>query len=230
VIAGRLARDGACVALAARDTRGLAEVVEELSAAGGDAAAFELDVRSVASIRKAVAEVEERLGPVDILVNNAGLQRLRLAVDVTEDDWDVVHQTNLRGAFFMAQAVGRGMVVRGAGSIVNVASMAAFKAVSERAAYNSSKAGLVMLTKTLAVEWGPHGVRVNAVAPTFIETEMGRLWLDRPGVRDRLLETIPTRRLPTAEEVAAAVAWLVSPEASSINGTILPVDGGVGVT
>jgi NAD(P)-dependent dehydrogenase (short-subunit alcohol dehydrogenase family) len=163
-------------------------------------------------------------------VNNAGVNRLRLALDVTEDDWDFVLDTNLRAPFFVAQAVGRGMVARGRGRIVNVASMAAFKAVTERSAYNSSKAGLVHLTRTLAVEWGPSGVRVNAVAPTFVDTELAAHWLDRPGVRERIESSIPIRRLPSVEEVASAVGYLVSPAADALNGITLPVDGGFGAT
>ena len=134
--------------------------------------------------------------------------------------------TDLRAPFFLAQAVARRMVPRGRGRIVNVASMAAFKAVPERSAYNSAKAGLVHLTRTLAVEWGPLGLRVNSVAPTFVDTELAAHWLNRDGVRERIEAGMPIRRLPSVEEVAAAVAWLVSPDAAAINGVTLPVDGG----
>ena len=192
--------------------------------------AFELDVRDVQSLAPAVDRIEAELGPVEILVNNAGVQRLRLALDVTEEDWDFVLDTNLRAAFFMAQAVARRMVPHGRGRIVNVASMAAFKAVPERAAYNSAKAALVQLTRTLAVEWGPLGLRVNAVAPTFVDTELAAHWLNRDGVRERIEAGMPIRRLPSVEEVAAAVAYLVSPDAAAINGVTLPVDGGFGAT
>jgi len=181
-------------------------------------------------IASAVAQVEADLGPIDILVNNAGMQRLRPALEVSEEDWDLVLDTNLRGAFFVAQAVGRRMVPRGRGAIVNVASMAAFKTNPERAAYNASKAGLVAVTKSLALEWADRGIRVNGIAPTFVETELAGLWLDRPGVRERTLASIPLHRLPSVEEVAAAVAYLVGPDSSAITGVVLPVDGGVGVT
>jgi len=229
-VALRLAAAGARVAVAARDLAPLVTVVEEIEALGVRGLGVRMDVADVAALPGHVAEIERSLGPIDILVNNAGTQRLRLALDVSEDDWDVVFATNLRGAFFMAQAVGRGMVARGRGRIVNIASMAALKALPERAAYNSSKAGLIMLTKSLAIEWGPAGVRVNAIAPTFVDTELSGHWLNRPGVRERIEATIPIRRLPSPDEVAAAVEYLVSPGADAINGVVLPVDGGIGST
>ncbi|MBM4407006.1 MAG: glucose 1-dehydrogenase [Chloroflexi bacterium] len=229
-IALHLAREGADVALGGRDLDALAAVVAEVEAIGALGFGLRFDVTDTAAIPALVAEIEAALGPIDILVNNAGINRLRLALDVTEEDWDRVVDTNLRGAFFVAQAVGRGMVARGRGRIVNVASMAAFKAVQERSAYNSSKAGLVHLTKTLAVEWGPAGVRVNAVAPTFVETDLAAQWLDRPGFRERIVSSLPIRRLPSEDEVAAAVGYLVSAAADAINGITLPVDGGAGAT
>jgi 2-deoxy-D-gluconate 3-dehydrogenase len=227
-IALRLAADGTTVAAIGRDRGALDETVRAIETGGGRARAIELDVREVPALGAAVERIEAELGPVEALVNNAGVQRLRLALDVSEDDWDFVLDTDLRAPFFLAQAVARRMVPRGHGRIVNVASMAAFRAVPERAAYNSAKAGLVHLTRTLAVEWGPLGLRVNAVAPTFVDTELAAHWLNRDGVRERIEAGIPIRRLPTVEEVAAAVAYLVSPDAAAINGITLPVDGGFG--
>ena len=229
-IATHLASLGADVAVGGRDLDALARVVADVETLGVRGFGLRFEVTDTPSLPALVAEIESALGPIDILVNNAGVNRLRLALDVSEDDWDFVLGTNLRGAFFVAQAVGRGMVERGRGRIVNVASMAAFKAVPERAAYNSSKAALVQLTNTLAVEWGPSGVRVNAVCPTFIETELAAHWLSRPGVREAIEAGMPIRRLPTVDEVAAAVGYLVSPGADAINGVALPVDGGFGVT
>ena len=229
-VARRLGGDGAHVAVTARDPATLEETLADLAGEGVRGLAVALDVTSNPWVASAVAQVQEELGPIDILVNNAGMQRLRPALDVSEEDWDVVLDTNLRGAFFVAQAVGRGMVARGRGRIVNIASMAAFKTNPERAAYNASKAGLIAVTKSLALEWADRGVRVNAIAPTFVETELSGVWLDRPGVRERTHAAIPIHRLPSVEEVAAAVAYLVSPAADAITGIVLPVDGGVGVT
>ena len=227
-VARRLATDGALVAVTARDRGSLAGTLDEIAAAGTAGLAVDLEVRDTESMRRAVDAVEAGLGPIEVLVNNAGVQRLRPALELTEEDWDFVLDANLRGAFFMAQAVGRGMVARGYGRIINVASLSAFKALPERAAYNASKAGLLAVTRSLAVEWGPFGVTANAVAPTFVETELAGLWLNRPGVREALVVASPIRRLPTVDEVAAAVAFLASPESGAINGTVLGVDGGLG--
>ena len=229
-VAVALAEAGASVAVTARRHQDLDGILAELRTAGHTAIGVELDVRDTGSIGRAVEQVVQALGPIDILVNNAGMQRLRLALEVTEDDWDAVLDTNLRGAFFVAQAVGRGMVERGCGRIVNIASLAAFRAGRERAAYNSSKAGLAMLTRTLAIEWGPAGVTVNGVAPTFVETELAALTLDRPGERERVIESIPLGRLPTVADVAAAVLFLVAPASAVISGAVIPVDGGLGAT
>jgi len=227
-VAIELARLGADVAITSRDRASLDPIAYDLNLAGRRSMAVVIDVRNVAGIDAAVEAVETGLGPIEILVNNAGVQRLRAALEVTVDDWDFVLETNLRGAFFMAQAVARRMVRRGHGRIVNVASMAAFRAVPDRAPYSASKAGLVMLTRALAVEWGPLGLRVNGVAPTFVETDLGAQTLNRPGVRESLTGSIPAGRLPTVEDVAAAISWLVSPGAEIINGVTIPVDGGLG--
>ena len=173
-------------------------------------------------------KIERQLGPIDALVNNAGIQRLSAAVDVTEPDWDDVLDTNLKGAFFCAQAVGRGMLARGSGAIVNIASAAAMVAVADRAAYSASKAGLVMLTKVLALEWAPRGVRVNAVAPTFVDTELGRATLDQPGRREKIVSRIPLGRLAEITDVVAATQFLLNAGASGfITGHVLTVDGGL---
>jgi len=226
-IALELARAGASVAVTARGVGDLAGTAREIEAAGTSALAVALEVRDRASIRAAAETVEERLGPVDILVNNAGVQRLRHALDVTEDDWDFVLDTNLRGLFFCCQELGRRMVERRRGKIVNVSSAAGLIPSAERAAYASSKAAVLTLTRVLAVEWAAHGVTVNAVAPTFVETELAAQTLDRPGAREAILARIPLRRLATVEDVAAAVRYLASPAADYLTGTTISVDGGL---
>ncbi len=226
-VALELACAGAAVAVTARNVADLADTVRAVDAAGGRALAVPLEVRDLASIRAAADAVEDRLGPIDVLVNNAGVQRLRRALDVTEDDWDYVLDTNLRGLFFCCQELGRRMVARGRGKIVNVSSTAGSIPSAERAAYASSKAAVLMLTRVLAVEWADSGITVNAVAPTFVETELAAQTLDRPGAREAILARIPLRRLATVEDVAAAVRYLASPAADFLTGTTINVDGGL---
>jgi NAD(P)-dependent dehydrogenase (short-subunit alcohol dehydrogenase family) len=227
-VALALARDGWDVAVTGRSPEPLSETVAEIEKIGARGLAWPADVRSPGAIADAVAEVERRLGPVQALVNNAGIQRLSAAADVTEADWDDVLDTNLKGAFFCAQAVGRGMLARGSGAIVNIASAAALVAVADRAAYAASKAGLVMLTKVLALEWAPRGVRVNAVAPTFVDTALGRATLDQSGSREKIIGRIPLGRLAEITDVVAATRFLLSAEASGfITGHVLTVDGGL---
>jgi NAD(P)-dependent dehydrogenase (short-subunit alcohol dehydrogenase family) len=155
-----------------------------------------------------VARAAEAFGEVDILVNNAGVARTGPAEDVTEADWDFVLDTNLKGAFFVAQAIGKRMLARGRGRIVNVSSQAGLVGLRDHAAYCASKAGLGLLTKVLAVEWGPRGVTVNAVAPTVILTPMGeQVWGD-PAVGALMLAKIPLGRFGRPVEVAGVVAFL----------------------
>jgi 2-deoxy-D-gluconate 3-dehydrogenase len=227
-VAVALADDGWRVALLGRRREVLEQTLTEVGARGVDAITVTADVRDPDAIASAVHEVEERLGAVRALINNAGVQRLSPALDVTESDWDAVLDTNLKGAFFCAQAVGRGMVGRNAGTIVNVASAAALVAVADRVAYAASKAGLVMLTRVLALEWATHGVRVNAVAPTFVETELARQTLDQPGMRDQIIARIPMGRLAAAGDIVGAVRFLLDDAASGfVTGQVVAIDGGL---
>lgn len=223
-----LAEDGWDVALLGRSADALATALQAVENAGARGLAVVCDVCRPAETTAAVARVEAELGPIHALVNNAGVQRLASALTVEEADWDAVLDTNLKGAFFCAQAVGRVMTPRGAGAIVNVASAAAVIAVADRAAYAASKAGLVMITRILALEWAEYGVRVNAVAPTFVDTELGRLTLGLPGRRDEIVARIPMKRLAQPSDVVAAVRFLLDPEASGfITGQLLAIDGGL---
>jgi 3-oxoacyl-[acyl-carrier protein] reductase len=191
------------------------------------ALAVDLEVTDAASIAAAIARTEDELGPIAVLVNNAGIQRLGTVLEQTEAEWDEIHAVNLKGAFLVAQAVARGMVTRHDGCIVNVASAAGLVPFTGRVGYAAAKAGMIMLTRTFAHELARDGIRVNAVAPTFVDTELGRLTLDQPGARAVLEARIPLGRVGTPEDVAAAVRYLVSPDAAFITGTVLPVDGGV---
>ena len=202
------------------------ETVAEVGALGRHALALPLDVRDAASVGALVPAASDRFGRVDVLVNNAGVQIPRSALDVSERDWDAVVDVNLRGAFFVAQAVGRAMTEAGSGAIVNIASQMGLVGYYKRAAYCSAKAGLVNLTRVLALEWAPRGVRVNAVAPTFVRTPLTASTFADPELAEDIPRRIPLGRLAQPEEVAAAVVFLASPAAAMITGHTLPVDGG----
>ena len=226
-IAVKLAEAGANVAITARRMESLAKTASLIEGLGRRCLPVELEVTDLSGIRTSIGLVEGGLGPIDILVNNAGINIPRPATEVTEEQWDQILNVNLKGAFFCSKEVARGMIDRGKGKIVNVSSAAGLIPMEERAAYSSSKAGLLMLTRVLALEWAPHQITVNAVAPTFIETELAAQTLDRPGMRDYLLSRIPLNRLAKVEDLAGAVVYLCSPAADFITGTVIPVDGGL---
>ncbi len=186
-----------------------------------------MDVTDVASVRAGVDLVASEYGRLDILVNNAGLNVPQGVFDVDEESWDAVLDTNLKGAFFAAQAAARHMVAgEEGGRIVNVASQAGVVGIEERSAYGASKAGVVLLTKVLAIELAPHAITVNSVAPTFVSTELTRATLEDPDWRERILSRIPLGRVGEVEDVAAAVLYLASPAAAMVTGHTLLVDGG----
>ncbi len=205
------------------------EVVETIEAAGGSASAIGLNVLDLGNIQSCVAETVATHGRIDILVNNAGVNVRRDAFEVTEADWDAVLDVNLKGVFFMAQAVGRVMRDQDpqGGSIINMASIMGLIGYYQRASYCSSKAGVVNLTRNLAVEWAPSKIRVNAVCPTFVDTELTRPMFEaQPEFLDDILRRTPLGRLATPEEIAATVVYLASPGAAMVHGHALPVDGG----
>jgi 3-oxoacyl-[acyl-carrier protein] reductase len=220
-----LARAGARVALGARQRDRLERVAAEIRGAGGEACVFEIDMSSNESIRAAFAAAANELGRIDILVNNAGVTRDGLAMRMKKDDWDLVLQTNLSGAFFAIQQVLPAMVRERWGRIVNISSVTGECGNPGQANYVASKAGLIGLTKSLAQEMASRNITVNAVAPGFIETDMTDVL--GAAVRERLLGTIPMKRLGTPEDVAAAVRFLASDEAGYITGHVLNVYGGM---
>ena len=195
---------------------------------GGDAPteSVRMELRDVDSVRDAVDAVVERHGKLDVLVNNAGVGTNHDALDATEEEWDELMDVNLKGLFFACQAAGRHMVERGYGRIVNMSSQAGHVGIRRHAAYSASKGGVELLTKVLALEWGQHGVTVNAVAPTFIRTPGTAERLDRPEFLADVLDRIPIGRVGTTTEVAAAVIFLASRNAGLVNGTSILVDGG----
>lgn len=225
-LARALAHAGATVAAAARDTAALAQLVSEITAEGGTAAAFALDVRSPAQIATVMQAVRARFGRLDILVNNAGLGANHPALDVTEADWDEMMDVNLKGLFFCCQAAGRIMLAQGHGRIVNMSSQASVVGIRDHAVYCATKGGVNQLTRVLALEWSARGVTVNAVAPTFIYTPGTAERLDDPDYLDGVLARLPIGRVGTIADVAAAVIYLASPAGAMVSGTVLLVDGG----
>jgi NAD(P)-dependent dehydrogenase (short-subunit alcohol dehydrogenase family) len=186
-----------------------------------------VDLSSAGNISGFAESLQQESGGIDLLVNNAGVNVPKPALELTEDDWDTVFDTNLKGTFFLTTALARHWVAAGTpGAIVNIASQAGIVAIEERAAYGTSKAGMIHLTKILALEWAAAGIRVNAVAPTFVRTELTASTLSRPDWAAELLSRIPIGRFGEPEDVAGAVAFLLSDAASLITGHTLAVDGG----
>jgi NAD(P)-dependent dehydrogenase (short-subunit alcohol dehydrogenase family) len=224
-LAKALAHAGASVAVAARDQPSLERLADEIRVDGGEALAVELDVRDVAQISTAFAQVREHFGSLDVLVNNAGLGANHPAVDITESDWDEMMDVNLRGLFFACQAAGRIMLAQGHGRIINMSSQAGVVGIREHAVYSASKGGVNLLTKVLALEWSNRGVTVNAVAPTFIYTPGTAERLDQPEYLAGVLDRLPIGRVGTTTDVAGAVLYLASPAGGMVSGHVLVVDG-----
>jgi NAD(P)-dependent dehydrogenase (short-subunit alcohol dehydrogenase family) len=221
-----LARAGADIFGVSRTASDLEALGDEVRVLGVRYASYVADIASVAAAED-VAGRAEAFGAVDILVNSAGVARTGPAEDVTEDAWDDVLDTNLKGAFFVSQAVGRNMLDRGTGRIVNVSSQAGIVGLRDHVAYCASKAGLGLLTKVLAIEWGPRGVAVNAVAPTVIVTPGTAPALEDPAFRADVLERIAgLHRVGEPMDVAGAVVFLASPAAALITGDTILIDGG----
>lgn len=225
-IALRLARGGAKVVINYRGSESAAnEVVNEIVAGGGKAIAVQADVSQAAEAQALIESAKEAYGRVDILVNNAGTTRDTLLMRMTEEDWDVVLDTNLKGSFNCIKAAARQMMRQRYGRIVNITSVAGIAGNPGQANYASAKAGLIGLTKTVAKELGSRGITCNAVAPGLVSTDLtASLPQD---LVDIAIERTPLGRIGTAEEMAAAVAFLASDEASFVTGQILAVDGGL---
>jgi NAD(P)-dependent dehydrogenase (short-subunit alcohol dehydrogenase family) len=225
-----LAHAGFSLAITATRVDNLLAVRDKLRASGTEALLLELDLRLQESIKQCVAAVLARFGQIDVLVNNAATTLRRKAIDVTRAEWDDLIGANLTGTFFLTQQVGRHLIGRGAnGQIVTITSTHAFVGTAGRSTYGISKAGLVQMTRMLAIEWAEHGVTVNAVAPGRLMTESPSRATTRAdrSYMEAMLKRIPLNRLATAQEVAATVAFLVSPAARSITGQTIILDGGL---
>ena len=220
-----LARAGATVALAARSADKLAALADEITASGGQAAAFTLDVASEESLKSGAKAVLERYGKVEILVNNAGITRDGLMMRMKRADWDDVLSTNLTGAFLLTQALLPAMLKNRWGRIINITSVVGRTGQAGQVNYASSKAGLIGLTRSLAREVASRGITANAVAPGYIETPMTAVLDDKQ--REAMMAAIPLGRPGTAEDIAQSVAFLASDAAAYITGHVLDVNGGM---
>jgi gluconate 5-dehydrogenase len=225
-IAEGFAEQGATVVATGRVAETIEQTAAEIRQTGGAVVGKVCDVADPPSITRLVAEVMEQFGRIDTLVNCAGVNRRMKAIDYTEADYDFITNVNIKGAFLMAQAVGRHMIAAGRGALVNIDSLNSHTPLSHVAPYAMSKAAMSQMTKCLAMEWGPHGVRVNAIGPGFIRTALTEPhWRHEELARWRDANT-PLRRIGQPEDIAAAAIFLASDAASYITGQVLYVDGG----
>jgi len=228
-----LAEAGAQVVLAARRTERLKELRAEIEANGGAAHVVQLDVTDYASIKSALAHAETEAGPIDILVNNSGVSSTQRLVDVTPEDYAYVMDTNLRGAFFVAQEAAKRMIVRAKADpnrqhrIINIASVAGLRVLSQIGVYCMSKAGAVQMTKAMAVEWGRFGINVNALCPGYIDTEINHHhWQTEQG--QKLIQMLPRKRVGQVQDLDAVLVMLCAKESHFINGAVIAADDGFG--
>lgn len=221
-----LAARGAAVVAAARRTDRLEKLVGELRAAGGQAHAVRLDVSDAASVEAAVRQAAEVAGPIDVLVNNAGVADTRAALELTQADWRRVLDTNLDGAWRVAQAVAKSMVAaKRGGSVVNIASILGLRQATHLLAYAAAKAALVQVTKSLALEWARHGIRVNAIAPGYIRTGMNRDFFQSEAGQ-AVVKRVPQRRIGSPKDLDGALLLLASDAGAFMTGAVVVVDGG----
>ncbi|KQV38616.1 glucose 1-dehydrogenase [Rhizobium sp. Root1204] len=226
-IAQALASAGADVAVTARDVKGLEETRARISNMGKRSFAYAHDVRDVDSCSSVIDAAAHALGGLDILINNAGYEEIRPALDVDEALWERIVSTNLKGAFFCAQAAARNMVALGQrGAIVNLCSLTSYVGVPTAVPYGSSKAGLMGMTHALAAEWAQQGIRVNAIAPGYFRTAMTDVFYQDGAWQEAMLEKIPQRRFGEMEDVAGAVVFLASDASRYVTGHCIPIDGG----
>ena len=229
-----LAQAGAAVVLASRRVDRLKELRAHIEADGGNAHVVSLDVTEVDSIRAAVAHAETELGPIDILINNSGVSNTQRLQEVSDDDFDFIFDTNVRGAFFVAQEVGKRMMARAKGSapgtytggrIINIASMAGLKVLPQIGVYCMSKAAVIHMTKAMALEWGRFGINVNAICPGYIDTEINHHhWETEQG--QKLINMLPRKRVGQPKDLDALLVMLASGESGFINGAIVAADDG----
>jgi NAD(P)-dependent dehydrogenase (short-subunit alcohol dehydrogenase family) len=232
-----LAKAGAGVVLAARRVDKLMSLRAEIESEGGDAHVVELDVTDHDSIKSAVAHAETEMGTIDILINNSGVSTTQKLVDVSPKDYDFIMDTNTRGAFFVAQEVGKRMIARSRGTapgtftggrIVNIASMAGLRVLSQIGVYCMSKAAVIHMTRAMALEWGRFGINVNAICPGYIDTEINHHhWKTEAG--QKLVQMLPRKRVGRPQDLDATLMMLCANESHFINGAVIQADDGFGV-
>src|SRR6478752_3570911 len=229
-----LSRAGAAVVLAARRIEKLKDLRAQIEGEGGDAHVTQLDVTSLDSIKSAVAHAETEVGSIDILVNNSGVSTTQRIQDVTEEDYDFIFDTNVKGAFFVAQEVGKRMLARARGAapgtytggrIINIASMAGLKVLPQIGAYCMSKAAVVQMTRAMALEWGRFGINVNAICPGYIDTEINHHhWSTEQG--QKLVGMLPRKRIGKPEDLDGLIVLLASGQSHFVNGAVIAADDG----
>ena len=232
-----LASAGAAVVLASRRVERLKELRAQIEAEGGDAHVIELDVTNHDSIRSAVAHAETEVGSIDILVNNSGVSTTQRLVDVSQDNFDFMFDTNVKGAFFVAQEVGKRMLARAQGAapgsftggrIINIASTAGLKVLPKIGVYCMSKAAVIQMTRAMAVEWGRFGININAICPGYIDTEINHAhWQTEAG--QKLIQMLPRKRVGKPQDLDALLVMLCSNESHFINGAVISADDGFAV-
>jgi gluconate 5-dehydrogenase len=222
-----LARAGADIAMTSRNKQSLADFSDEIHALGRRSFSADLDVRDYTSIQNAVAAIEAHFGHIDILVNNAGCNIRKPALNVTWDDWNTVLDTNLRGSFFVAQAVARGMVQCGYGRIINIGSVTSVAGYAGLGPYGASRGGIRQLTMSLADDWGGSGVTVNCLAPGWFRTQQNTALYENAAWVEYLCDRIPAKRPGLPDDLDGAVVFLASESSRYITGQTLLVDGGI---
>jgi NAD(P)-dependent dehydrogenase (short-subunit alcohol dehydrogenase family) len=229
-----LAEAGATVVLAARRTEKLKELRAQIEADGGAARIVQLDVTDLGSIKAAVAHAETEAGPIDILVNNSGVSTTQKLVDVTPEDYDYVMETNTKGAFFVAQEVAKRMILRSKAEpnrqfrVINIASVAALRVLSQIGVYCMSKAAVVQMTKAMALEWGRYGINVNAICPGYIETEINRDYFASESGQ-KLVNILPRKRVGQPSDLDGLLLLLAADESRFMNGAVITADDGMAV-
>jgi NAD(P)-dependent dehydrogenase (short-subunit alcohol dehydrogenase family) len=220
-----LAEAGADIALASRNRKTLENTAERIRKMGREALVRPMNLTRVEDIEKAVEETIKDFGRIDVLINNAGIAGESPVIDLTPEKWNQVMEVNLRGHVFCSQAVGRHMIAKGGGKIINIASVMGLIPLIYNSAYGAAKAGLILFTKTLALEWARYNIQVNALCPGYFLTEINRVFMESP-MGQKVLKKIPMRRIADPKELRGVILLLASEASSFMTGSVVVVDGG----